>query len=268
VADDLVLLAAARLRVGGRRLRVLARGDADAVRTFIQHDSARRLAEARRDAYADRATLARISARLIALADETYPAGLRDLPDPPAFLTVRGTLPNGGIAVIGTRSPSPAAAALAAGLVTELGEPLVSGLAHGIDAAAHRAALAAGLAQIAYVGTGLARTYPPDHAELADAIAAAGAVASERLPEEPVTRWALVRRDRLQAAHGRAVVLVESEADGGAMQTLAFARTLGRPRYALDCDASGNRRAIAEGAIPLPWKLQSAVLHFKQHQTA
>ena len=267
--DDLVLLAAARLRVGARRLRALARGDADAVRTFVQNDSARRLAEARRDARTDLATLARLGARLVTLGDDAYPAGLRDLPDPPAFLCVRGRLPDGGAAIVGARDASTAACAFAAELVTALGMPLVSGLARGIDAAAHRAAAAAGLPQVAYVGTGLARTFPCEHAALTDAIVTAGgAIASERLPDDAVTRWSLVRRDRLQAAHARAVILVESDEDGGAMHTLAFARACGRPRYALESVASGNRRAIAEGALPLPWKPTAAASLIAQRQTA
>ncbi len=249
-------------------MRALARGDADSVRDYVQNDSARRLAEARRDARADLATLARLGARVVSLIDEAYPAGLRDLIDPPAFLCVRGTLPRAGIAIVGGRDASERACAYVAALVCALGQPVVSGLAHGIDAAAHRAALVAGLSQIAYVGTGLARTYPSDHVELAEAVAAAGALASERLPDDAVTRWSLVRRDRLQAAHARAVVLIESADDGGAMHTLAFARASRRPCFALDCDASGNRRAIAEGALPLSWNPVSAARRITELQAA
>jgi DNA processing protein len=134
-------------------------------------------------------------------------------------------------------------------------------LARGVDAAAHRGALAAGLPQVAYVGTGIARTYPPEHAELADAIVAGGgAVASERLPDENVSRWALTQRDRLQAAHAAAVVLIESDVGGGAMHTLRFARQLGRPRFACISGASGNTAALADGAIPLGADVEAAAL--------
>jgi DNA processing protein len=137
---------------------------------------------------------------------------------------------------------------------------VVSGLARGIDAAAHRGALAAGAPQVAYVGTGIARTYPPEHAGLAEEIVAGGgAVASDRLPDEGVTGWALTQRDRLQAAHARAVVLIESEIGGGAMHTLRFARELGRVRFACDRAASGNRAALADGAIPLDDDIAAAV---------
>lgn len=265
----MTLLAATRLRVGARRLRALARGDADGVRTYIAGDSATRLAEARRDARADGATLDDLEARIIAIGDPAYPQALLDLRDPPAFLSVRGPLPDGGVAVIGSRDATARACAFAAELVATLRRPVVSGLARGVDAAAHRAAAGARLPQVAYVGTGLAHTYPPEHAELAAAIlAAGGAIASERLPNDTVSRWALVRRDRLQAAHAQAVVLIESEIDGGAMHTLAFASECGRPRFAMEGDASGNRRAIADGAHALPWNSAQAAASITAHLTA
>jgi DNA processing protein len=255
-----LLLAAARLRVGGRRLRALAIGDGAAVRDFINGDSALRLAEARRDARSDAALLERLGARMIALADTMYPAGLRELRAPPAFLCVRGALPVGGVAIVGSRDASAAARDFAYRLAGELGRPVVSGLARGIDSAAHRGALAALSPQVAYVGTGVARTYPLEHATLADEIVAAGgAIASEQLPEAPVTRWALTQRDRLQAAHAAVVVLVESEVDGGAMHTLRFARELGRVRFARDVGAGGNRAALADGALPLSSNIRDAV---------
>lgn len=197
--------------------------------------------------------------RRVALGDPDYPAGLRDLDDPPAVLSVRGVLPRGGIAVIGARDASAGACAFAAALVVALGRPLVSGLARGIDAAAHRAALAAGLAQVAYIGTGIARMFPPEHAELAAAIVSSGgALATELDPEVEASDWTLMRRDRLQAAHAEAVVLVESDAAGGAMHTLAFARACGRARFALVSDAPGNRQALADGATALPWDVAAA----------
>ena len=258
--QTLVLLAAAHLRMGGRRLRALAAGDDAAGREFIKSDSALRLAEARRDARRDAALLEGLSAQLIALGDAAYPAGLRDLLAPPAFLCVRGELPIGGVAIVGARDASAAGCRFAYDLSRALGRAVVSGLARGIDAAAHRGALAAGLPQIAYIGTGIAQTYPPEHAALADEIIAGrGAVASERLPGDGVTRWALTQRDRLQAAHAAAVVLVESDAGGGAMHTLRFARELGRPRFACDIGASGNRAALANGATPLTANIEAAV---------
>lgn len=251
---DLPLLAAWRLRVPARPLRALARGDHEPLRAWLAGESALRLAEARRDARDDLALLERLGARLVTAADPDWPSGFADLPDPPAFLAVRGMLAAGGIAVIGARDADPESCAFAHALAQRLGRPIISGLARGIDAAAHRGALEAGLPTVAYVGTGIARTYPPEHAELAEAIVAGGgALAAERPPLDGVTRWSLVRRDRLQAAHAAAVVLIVSGADGGAMHTLRFARRYGRPCFALDAGATGNAIAIEQGAQRLPW---------------
>jgi DNA processing protein len=142
--------------------------------------------------------------------------------------------------------------------------PVVSGLALGIDAAAHHGALDAHSPTIAYVGTGLGVTYPSEHRALEDEIVArGGAVATERLPDEPVTKWSLVHRDRLQAAHALATVLVATEIDGGSMQTLRFAKDLGRPRFVLNAQGgpeyAGNVQARADGAVALPLDIDSAL---------
>lgn len=301
----LVLLAAAALGVPPRRLRALALGDEAALRDWIANESAARLAEARRDARAAAARLEQLGARVVTIADSEYPAGLRALRDAPPFLTARGTMKadrrevNGtesvdddtalaergsiiagqGTAIVGSRDADEEAARLAYGLAVRLAPPIVSGLARGIDAAAHEGALDAAAHQgalaahertlvdetaspgpptIAYVGNGLGATYPPEHVALEERIiGAGGAVVSERLPDEPVTSWALVKRDRLQAAHAAAVVLIESEIDGGAMRTVRFAGELGRPCFALEprngARYAGNRRVIEDGAIALPW---------------
>ena len=233
------------------------------MRDWIAAESASALAFARRDARADAQVLDELQARLVALDDDGYPAALSDLRDPPAYVTYRGVLSTGGVAVIGTRDADDTARAFAFELAKALDGPVVSGLARGIDTAAHRGALAAGTPTIAYVGTGLAVVYPPENAELAEQIVSAGgALASERLPHERVTTWALVRRDRLQAAHARATVLVASEPDGGAMHTMRFARELGRPRFALVpgrcANDGGNARALEDGATALPWDARAA----------
>ena len=264
----LALLAAALLRVPSRRLRALALGDDAALRDWIAAESSRRLSEARRDARAALARLESLGASIVLLADPAFPGGLRELRDPPAFLTVSGTLAakgagREGTAIVGTREADEEAAATARELGKRLRPPIVSGLALGIDAAAHEGALAAGAATIAYVGNGLGATFPPEHRALEERIVrSGGAVCSELLPDEPPSRRSLVRRDRLQAAHAAAVVLVQSEADGGAMHTMRFARALSRPRFALvprpGRRDDGNAKAIDEGAVALPWELDRA----------
>ncbi|HEX3465940.1 MAG TPA: DNA-processing protein DprA [Candidatus Elarobacter sp.] len=262
-ARDLPLLAAWRLRVPSRALRPLARGDHAPLRAWLRSESALRLAEARRDAYEDLALLERLSARLVTPDDAEWPAGFADLRDPPAFLAVRGVLGSAigrdAVAIVGARDAGEAACAFAHELAMRLRRTVVSGLARGIDAAAHRGALDAGLSTISYVGTGIALTYPPEHEELAEAIVASrGALASENAPHDRATPWSLMRRDRLQAAHAAAVVLVGSDADGGAMHTMRFAQRLRRARFALDTGASGNRAALENGAVALPWSIGEA----------
>lgn len=266
--DHIVLLAAAYLHVPARRLRGLLRGQERDLAEWVAQDKARKVVHARHEAKEALQRLRKLDAHVVTFVDDEYPAGLRDLEDPPAFLCVRGTLPEGGLAIVGSRTPPPAAAAFARELAVACGKPVVSGLAAGIDAAAHHGALDAHAPTLAYVGTGLGVTYPPEHRALEEEIVSrGGAVASERLPYEAVTKWALVHRDRLQAAHAAATVLIASEAGGGAMQTMRFAKDLGRPRFVLDAQGepgyAGNVQARADGAVALPLEVKAAlrILH-------
>ncbi len=252
-----MVLAASYLHVPARRLRALLRGQEQALREWIALDGSRKVAHARHQAKIAAHRLEQLHASLVTIADARYPAGLRELEDPPPFLCVRGTLFETGIAVVGTRYPDPAARDFARELARSFSFPVISGLARGIDAAAHAGALEARALTAAYVGTGLGLTYPAEHRALEEAIVAAGgAIATERLPDEPVTKWSLVHRDRLQAAHAFAVVLVASEKEGGAMQTMRFAKDLNRLRFVLVPGSgsrySGNELARAAGAIALP----------------
>ena len=184
-------------------------------------------------------------------------------------LSVRGALPPDGVAIVGSRRPPPEAAAFAFQLASRLGEPIVSGLAAGIDAAAHRGALAARVATVAFVGYGFGCTYPPEHTALEAAIlSGGGAVATLCPPGTPVSDERLIERDRLQVEHSRVIVLVCSEIDGGAMHTMQFAAELRRPRFAVipptgsesSPEWAGNRQCIEDGATPLPFDVTAAVV--------
>lgn len=262
--EQLALLTAAYMHVPSRRLRALARGEDPSLKEWLESDTGRRVAHARRLAREAAHALAALGASFITIADDRYPEGLRDLDEPPAFLTVRGTLPGRGVAVIGTRTPPEQARDFAREFSGRLREPIVSGLALGIDAAAHRGALVAGIPTVAYVGTGLGVTYPPEHRALEEEIVAnGGAIVSERPPGEAATKTTLAHRDRLQAAHARAVALIASETEGGAMLTMRYARQLGRPRFAVaaygDRCYAGNAQAHADGARVLPFEVDRAV---------
>jgi len=181
---------------------------------------------------------------------------------------VLGRLPEGGIAIIGSRTPPDEAGVFAFEIARRVGEPVIAGLALGIDSMAHRGALAAGTPTVAFVGYGFGCTDPPENEELERAIIEhGGAVATMRERHEPVSPEGLIERDRLQAEHARAVVLVCSEIDGGAMHAMRFARELGKPRFAVtppeaakdDPAWAGNLQAIADGAAPIPFDVAKAV---------
>ncbi|MFZ1018318.1 MAG: DNA-processing protein DprA [Candidatus Cybelea sp.] len=181
-------------------------------------------------------------------------------------LLVRGRLPAGGVAIIGSRTPPLEAQTFAYELAKRLGEPIVAGLAPGIDVAAHRGALAAGIPTVAFVGYGFGATDPPEHGVLeAEIVASGGAVATLLAPGMPASPQSRIERDRLQAEHSRAVVLVCTEIDGGAMYAMRFAAELGKPRFAVeppDDDPiwDGNRVCLEAGARPLPFDVEGARL--------
>jgi len=177
--------------------------------------------------------------RRIEASDPHYPAPLRDLRPPPPAVFVRGALPAGAaVAIVGSRAATPygvrQAHVLAADLA-RLGVVVVSGLARGIDAAAHRGALEAGGRTVAVLPGGVDHVTPRHHAALAADIAAHGALLAEFAAVPP---WAggFVRRNRLIAALGAVTVVVEAATRSGALSTAAAARRLGRPVLAVPGD--------------------------------
>jgi DNA processing protein len=191
-------------------------------------------------------------ARRIARGDADYPAGLRDLRDAPAALQVRGALPPWGrsVAVVGSRAATPYGLAFARRLAGDLaaaGVPVVSGLARGIDAAAHEGALAAGGPTVAVLPGGLDAITPPEHTGLAERVAGRGALLSEWEGARPANRGMFVRRNRLIAALARVVVVVEAAERSGALSTASAARRLGRALLAVpgDIDRPTSRGANA-----------------------
>jgi DNA processing protein len=201
-----------------------------------------------------------LGVRAIAEADSAYPPGLRELPDPPPVLFVRGAaLPavDRAVAIVGARAATPYGAGVAARLAADLarlGMVVVSGLARGIDAAAHRGALEAGGITVAVLPSGLDCVTPPHHRELAEQIASAsGTLMTELAAGGPRFKGEFVRRNRLIAGLCAATVVVEAAEGSGALHTAAFARTLGRAVLAVPGDVDrpasrGTHALLREGA--------------------
>jgi DNA processing protein len=198
--------------------------------------------------------------RLVARGTPEYPALLAEISDAPYLLYVRGTLTAAdatAVAVVGSRSCTEygkrVAARLAAGLA-RTGVTVVSGLARGIDAAAHKAALQAGGRTLAVLAGGLSRIYPPEHKALAEEVAGRGALLSEaRMDQEPLAGLFPVR-NRIISGLCKAVVVVEAAERSGALSTAAHAGEQGRTVLAVpgpvDSEASGGAHAlIRKGAV-------------------
>lgn len=181
------------------------------------------------------------------LRGELLPGGLRSLRDPPAELFARGTWPGGScVAIVGARAATAYGRAVAdrlAGDLAAMGMVIVSGLARGIDAAAHEGALRVGGATVAVLPGSLDVITPPSHADLASRIAATGALVAEWGSGVHVTRGLFLRRNRLIAGLARATVVVEAAERSGALSTAAIANQLGRPVLAVpgDIDRPSSR---------------------------
>lgn len=204
--------------------------------------------------------LARPDAHLLTPADAGYPALLREIPDPPPRLFVRGdldalSLPQ--LAIVGSRNATPGGAETAHSFAAHLsarGFCITSGLAEGIDAAAHRGALAGRGRTIAVCGTGPDSVYPRQHAGLAEQIVAAGgAIVSEFAPGTPVFRGNFPRRNRLISGLAVGTLVVEASLRSGALITARHAMEQGREVFAIPGSihnplARGCHRLIRSGA--------------------
>jgi DNA processing protein len=171
---------------------------------------------------------------LTTVLDDDYPVNLRVIDNLPPFLMYRGALRTDdaySVAVVGTRKASQEGLAEARRLATglaEAGVTVLSGLARGIDTAAHEAALAAGGRTIAVVGTGIWRTYPPENAGLADRIAETGAVVSQFWPDTPPTSYSFPRRNVVMSGMGQGTAVVEATATSGAKMQARIALAHGK----------------------------------------
>jgi DNA processing protein len=203
-------------------------------------------------------TIARIGGRLIARDEPDYPLPLAAIGDAPPLIIVRGDIAHLArpmIAMVGARNASANGVRFAQGLSAELGKAgfvVVSGLARGIDAGAHRGALDTGT--IAVVAGGPDVVYPREHEALSDEIVARGALVSEMPPgTEPQARH-FPRRNRIIAGLSRGVIVVEAAPQSGSLITARLALEQGREVFAvpgspLDPRARGTNDLIRQGAV-------------------
>ena len=214
----------------------------------------------RADAERELAAAARLGLTFVAEDEPEYPARLQEIDDAPPLLGVRGNIDvllRPMVGIVGSRNASAAGLKFAQLIARDLGEAgfvIVSGLARGIDAAAHRATIAIGT--VAVLAGGHDRIYPPEHGDLAQALLAHGAAVSEMpFGWEPRARD-FPRRNRLISGMAAGVVIIEAAKRSGSLITARFALEQGREVFAvpgspLDPRAEGTNGLIKQGATPV-----------------
>jgi len=202
----------------------------------------------------------RAGVRIITLYDEEYPQILKGIYDPPVCLYVRGNLPDfsyNSIAIVGSRRVTVYGKKMAKYLseaASYAGWTIVSGLAYGVDALAHQAALDTKGTTVAVLGGGLARIHPQEHTQLArNIVESGGAVISEYPMNYPVSRQSFPRRNRIVSGLSQAVLVVEAGINSGALLTANIGLEQGKTVFAVpgqadNPQAKGCHHLIKEGA--------------------
>ena len=231
-----------------------ARATQRRVRAALEHDLVRELERAHDEL--ERATAA--GAQLVTVLDDEYPANLRVIFNLPPFLFHVGELRREdarSVAVVGTREASREgleSARRMARRMTEAGVTVVSGLAAGIDTAAHQETLEHGGRTIAVLGTGILRTYPKENARLAEEIAARGALASQFWPSQPPTRYTFPRRNVVTSGMGQGTVVIEASRTSGAKMQARLALEHGKQVFLVSrlvTSQAWARKYLDRGAI-------------------
>ena len=192
--------------------------------------------------------------------DRRFPGYLRDIQRPPVLLFYRGrieTLHARGVAIVGTRKPSARGVAFARSLARDLsaaGVMIASGLAHGIDTAAHRGTLEGGAPAVGVLGAGLDLPYPRENTGLIEEMTESGCVFSDQPMGTPPSRFTFPNRNRLISAVSRAVVVVEAGERSGARITARWALEQGRdvgavPGFPGDFRSRGVNALLRDGAF-------------------
>lgn len=257
-AEHIALIALLRTRSRGERWatvteRVLEVGSAVAVwdataGSMLLPDPA--LAAAYDEARADANRWADAGYRMVGILDSDYPARLREIHQAPPFLFAAGELrpDDRAIAVVGSRNASDRGLSIATAIADALarrGVTVLSGLAAGIDAAAHAAALAAEGRTVAIIGTGINKHYPAANRALQQQIMARGLVLSQFWPDAPPQQHNFLMRNAVMSGYGRATVVVEAGEKSGARAQARMAVEHGRPVILVDQVVRANDWAQA-----------------------
>jgi len=239
----------------GRRRLSQWHGEAGSFRTAAE----RKLIKTEAQVIRDQQARLEAGVDFVCLLDEEYPMLLREIPDPPLILFYRGNLMllrQPGIAVVGSRRPTPYGRAACSFLVKQLAEAglvIVSGLACGIDGEAHRTALRCAGGTIAVLGCGIDQIYPRSHAALYREIAADGLILSEYPPGTPPVPGLFPERNRIVSGLAMGVLIVEAAEKSGSLITADCALEQGREVFAVPgpifSDVSaGPHNLIKQGA--------------------
>ncbi|MFH1755060.1 MAG: DNA-processing protein DprA [Candidatus Latescibacterota bacterium] len=200
--------------------------------------------------------------RIICLIDEEYPQYLRDIRTSPPVLFCRGniqSLRRRGVAIVGTRQPSARGAAFTRAIARDLSAcsiMVASGLARGIDTAAHQGALEGSGPVVGVMGTGLDVCYPVENRSLMDAVASRGCIITEQFMGTTPRSYVFPQRNRLISAVSRIVIVVEAGNKSGALITAKWATEQGRevgavPGFPGDFRSCGVNRLLKMGAAPI-----------------
>lgn len=211
------------------------------------------------DIAAEEKAASKLGARIVTQVDDEYPEALKSIHDPPLALYVKGTLDSAdrhALAVVGSRRCTHYGTQVADRLSFQLakqGYTVVSGLARGIDAAAHQGAIKGGGRTFAVLGTGIDQIYPPEHAGLAEDITAHGALLTEFPIGFRPTRQSFPQRNRVVAGLVQGILVAEASRGSGALMTVDFATEFGRQVFAVpgridNPSAGGCNELIQNGA--------------------
>lgn len=183
---------------------------------------------------------------LLTVLDAAYPVALREIHQTPPMLFVKGSLrpEEDGVSVVGSRNASARGVSIAANVAKGLVDrdiSVISGLAEGIDGAAHEATLEVGGRPIGVIGTGIRQVYPASHRSLHERVVAAGALVSQFYPDAPPTRHSFPMRNVTMSGLGRASVIVEASEHSGTRIQARVAVEHGRPVILTDHVVNGTK---------------------------